>query len=254
MIDSSARATGHVSPREGAPPGSRVGVRLATLEDVPDLVRVLGRAFADDPYFAFLTSGAAHRAERMRAGWTGILRYASACLAATYTTDERTGVAIWLPPRYAIRSGIDSLRLVLAMARLRGWRRLRAVSDTVREIDGQRRRHVPGPHYYLEALAVDVGRQGRGIGTALMRPVLDRCDVSGLPACLETVNPRNLPLYERLGFLIVEELTLRDAGIRCWLMVRRPPVAGGAEASGPRSPTLNGGSSAEDRAGEGFRA
>ncbi len=79
------------------------------------------------------------------------------------------------------------------------------------------------PHYYLEALAVDVGRQRRGTGTALMQPILDRCDATGLPAWLETVNPQNLPLYERLGFLTVEERTLRDAGINCWLMVRQPP-------------------------------
>jgi ribosomal protein S18 acetylase RimI-like enzyme len=222
MIGTSALPTGHASQREPAA-GPRDGIRLATLEDVPDLARVLARAFADDPYFEFLTSGTAQRAERLRAAWTGILRYASAHLAATYTTDDRTGVAIWLPPRHAARSGLESLRLALAMARLRGWRRSRAASETVREITGRRQHHVPGAHYYLEALAVDVGRQRRGTATALMRPILDRCDATGLPACLETVNPRNLPLYERLGFLIVEKRTLRDAGIDCWLMVRRPP-------------------------------
>ena len=135
------------------------GVRLATPQDLPDLASVLARAFADDPYLAFLTSGDKQRVERLRAGWMGILRYASADLVATYTTDDRAGVAIWLPPRYPVRSRIDSVRLILAMARMRGWRRLRAGSDTVRQIAARRRHHVPGEHYYLEGLAVDVGRR-----------------------------------------------------------------------------------------------
>jgi ribosomal protein S18 acetylase RimI-like enzyme len=223
MTDSSALAIGHASPVEEAA-GPREGLRLAILQDVPDLASILARAFADDPYFAYLVPSGAHRTERMRAGWTAILRYASARLVATYTTNDRAGVAVWLPPRFAARSGIEALRLMLAMARMRGWRRSPAISETVREINSRRRYHVPGPHYYLEALGVDVGRQGRGMGTALMRPILDRCDATGLPASLETVNSRNLPLYERLGFRIVEELTLREPSIECWLMVRKPPT------------------------------
>jgi ribosomal protein S18 acetylase RimI-like enzyme len=225
MIATAARETGHGTPLvDGAAPDPRDGIRLAVAGDIPELAGVLARAFAGDPYFRYLTSGAAHPVERMHEGWTGILRYGSARLAATYKTDDRSGVAMWLPPRHPARSGIESLRLLLAMARLRGWRRLRAVSDIVREIDDRRRHHEPGPHYYLQALAVDVGRQGRGTGTALMRATLERCDAAGLPACLETVNPRNLPLYRRLGFQVVDTLTLGGTGIECWIL-RRPPAS-----------------------------
>lgn len=213
------------------------GVRPARLADIPDLVGILARAFADDPYMAYLTAGAAAPDRRLRAGWTAILRYASAGLTATYTTEDRTGVAVWLPPRAPSRSRIDSMRLKVAMARLRGLRRLRAVSNTVRDIDGRRRRHAPEPHYYLEALAVDVGRQGQGIGTALLAPILEQCDSSGLSASLETVNPRNLPFYERLGFAVVEEVTLPDAGTQCWLMLRTPrPADSGHRSTRGRCP------------------
>jgi RimJ/RimL family protein N-acetyltransferase len=43
-------------------------------------------------------------------------------------------------------------------------------------------------------------RQGHGHGTALLRPILDRCDREGVPAYLEASNPRCARLYERLGF------------------------------------------------------
>jgi ribosomal protein S18 acetylase RimI-like enzyme len=199
-----------------------LGIRLAVAADIPDLAGVLARAFAADPWFRYVTAGAADPRERMRAGWTGILRYGSARLVATDTTADLSGVAVWLPPGEIPRSRIDSLRLVLAMARLRGWRRVRSVSDAVREVDERRSRHAPGPHVYLQALAVDVGRQGRGIGTALMGATLERCDAAGLPACLETANPRSLPFYRRLGFEVVDELTIGVAGVDCWILRRSP--------------------------------
>ena len=42
--------------------------------------------------------------------------------------------------------------------------------------------------------------QGRGIGAAVIRPVLDRCDADGLPAYLESSNEQNLSFYARHGF------------------------------------------------------
>jgi len=156
----------------------------------------------------------------MLAGWTGILRYASARLSDTYTTEDRAGVAIWLPPGYHNPPLLDALRLGPAMARLAGWARVRSISNAVSELERRRHRHVPQPHYYLSALGVEPGRQGQGIGTALMRPVLDRCDRDHLPAYLETATDRNLPLYERHGFGVVEELTLPGAGVHGWLMRR----------------------------------
>lgn len=48
--------------------------------------------------------------------------------------------------------------------------------------------------------------QNRGLGEALMRPMLERCDESNMPAYLESTNPRNEPFYERLGFRRVGRL------------------------------------------------
>ncbi len=50
-------------------------------------------------------------------------------------------------------------------------------------------------------------QQGKGVGGALMRPVLEHCDAEGIPCYLESSKERNLPFYRRHGFEVVEELS-----------------------------------------------
>ncbi len=54
-----------------------------------------------------------------------------------------------------------------------------------------------------------------------MRPVLETCDERGLPAYLEATSERNKQLYQRHGFEVVGEITLRD-GPSLWPMWREP--------------------------------
>jgi GNAT superfamily N-acetyltransferase len=195
-------------------------VRLATPDEIPELAGVLARAFAHDPFYSYLAGDAPERNQRMKDGWTGILTFGSAHLVHTYTTDDRAGVAIWLPPGYRGPSVLDSLRQMPALARLAGWRRLRTVGDAVAALEERRHHHVPQPHFYLSALGVEPERQGTGTGTALMKPVLERADGDGMPAYLETATARNVLLYERLGFEVVEEMDLPRTDVRGWLMLR----------------------------------
>jgi ribosomal protein S18 acetylase RimI-like enzyme len=196
-------------------------VRRATRDEIPELAAVLTRAFARDPFYLFLAGEAPERSSRMRDGWRGILTFASAHLSDTWTTEDRAGVALWLPPGYSGPSFIDSLRIMPSIARLAGWRRLRLVADAVGTLERRRHHHVQRPHFYLSALGVEPQRQGEGVGSALLRPVLDRCDQRRIPAYLETATARNVLLYERLGFDVVEELTLPRSDVHGWLM-RRP--------------------------------
>jgi ribosomal protein S18 acetylase RimI-like enzyme len=70
------------------------------------------------------------------------------------------------------------------------------------------------PHWYLPTLGVEPDSQGRGLGSRLMRPVLDRCDSERLPAYLEASSPRSRALYERHGFEVTKEVRLPKDGPR----------------------------------------
>jgi GNAT superfamily N-acetyltransferase len=200
-------------------------VRLATSGEIGDMAGVLARAFVSDPFYAYLVGNASERTQRMRDGWTGILRFTSDRLSSTYTTDDHAGVAIWHPPGYHGAGFVDSLRLLPSVSRLAGgYRRLREISRAIETLEERRRHHVPEPHFYLSALGVEPERQGEGIGTALMQPVLERADRDGIPAYLETATGRNVLLYERQRFAVVEELTLPGTDVHGWLMRRTPTV------------------------------
>jgi len=109
------------------------------------------------------------------------------------------GVALWLAPD----AGPDEA----ALGRLiEGSVAAEKQADLAEVIEQMVRFHPEEPHWYLPFIGVDPACQGQGVGTALLRAMLARCDAERLPAYLESTNPRNQPFYELLGFRAVGEI------------------------------------------------
>ena len=53
-------------------------------------------------------------------------------------------------------------------------------------------------------------RKCRGLGAEALAPTLSVCDAEGMPAYLESSNPRNMTLYRRHGFVEIGEIPLPD--------------------------------------------
>jgi len=81
--------------------------------------------------------------------------------------------------------------------------------------------HPKEPHWYLMAVGVVPEAQGQGRGSALLEPVLERCDEERVPAYLEASTADNARLYERLGFEPGEEVEALP-GVRVRPMWRPP--------------------------------
>ncbi len=88
-------------------------------------------------------------------------------------------------------------------------------------------------HEYLWMIAVAPGRQGEGLGSALVQHVLDRCDGEGVAAYLEASSARSRGLYERLGFAFTGSALELPDGPPMWPMWRDPSSEslGGAAGS-----------------------
>ena len=70
-------------------------------------------------------------------------------------------------------------------------------------------------------LGTEPSRQGEGLGSAVMQPVLEECDRLEIPAYLETGTERNVAFYTRHGFHVSDEFRL-PKGPPIWLMWRDP--------------------------------
>ncbi len=191
-------------------------IRKIGIDDRAAVTDLLVAAFDDDPWFNFVATNDAHRRQRMRRWLRRGLERKALPAGESYMTAGCEGVALWMPPGLAAGGLLDDLELRLTLLRVCGLRRLRAVLAGIRVVITAEPR---APHVELRILAVAPQSQGRGIASALVRPMLRRCDERGLDVALLCTKERNVDLYRRFGFDVAVEVHVPD-GPRLWQMWR----------------------------------
>lgn len=191
--------------------------------------QVLARSFREDPIARYLFPNDTRRAHLLPWYLGSAVHYCSN-YGEVYVTETMNGVAAWLPPGkirvsnywHMFRSGMLFAPLKVGPAAFSRLMALRAYTEAAHE------RWAPQEHWYLFVLGVEPSSQGRGIGGALMDPVLAQADSENTPCYLETQYEKNLPFYEKHGFEVVQEGTVPNSGPRIWAMIRQPgkPSAG----------------------------
>jgi len=183
---------------------------------------VLALAFHRDPIACSVFPEEARRGQVLQWMFHCHLRYGLQ-YGEVYTTDGVDGVAIWLSPGETTQTLWRVLRTGALAAPLRfGWRAFLRSMTFLAFATAWHRQYAPEAHWYLFYLGVTPRRQGRGIGSALLQPVLARADAHQLPCYLETGVARNVPFYARHGFQVVAEGALPRGGPPLWAMVRAP--------------------------------
>jgi len=194
-------------------------VRLAGPDDAPAAGHSLSRAFRDDPLFEWFIPGIDKDARARRLGrfFVETMRM-HLRLGGVWTSADHKGAALWIPPGQKI----PLTRQLRTGVRYAGAVR-RNVLRGVRALSTMEKHHPKDPpHWYLAVLGTDPDHQGKGIGSALLAPVLERADREGVPAYLESSKERNVLYYERFGFRVQSQLTIPKGGPPVWLMWRDP--------------------------------
>jgi ribosomal protein S18 acetylase RimI-like enzyme len=193
-------------------------VRKARADEAAELAQTLARAFHEDPAMGWIFEDEAFRRERSPGNFELYLRRFWLEHDETFTTASVAGVCVWeLPGKWKV-SILRQLAALPALLRLDG----RIAIRLLRAVTSLEAGHPDEPHYYLPMIGVDPDWQGRGLGSALLAPMLERCDREGVPAYLEASTPRNRELYKRHGFVVTEEFKLAKVGPPLWRMWRAP--------------------------------
>jgi GNAT superfamily N-acetyltransferase len=171
---------------------SETSIRVATASDEDRAIAVLALAFATDPV-ARWTWRNQHTYLTHFATFTRAFGGRSFAAGTAHLAGDFDGVALWLPPGVEPDSETMAALVVQTVPEAE-----QAEMFAVLEQMGHY--HPAEPHWYLPMIGIDPTRQGRGFGSALLQHALSICDRDGVPAYLESSNPKNLPLYQRHGF------------------------------------------------------
>jgi ribosomal protein S18 acetylase RimI-like enzyme len=208
-------------------PADAIPIRRMTKKDYPEVLAVTSRAFWFDPLIDFFSKNLLHEYRMLPSLFSGYLKDVMAPGARAWVGEHQgrpRGIAGWLPPGGYPRPTRQEVRrnLYSAAALTRGRHRLMAVR-LLTEVD---KHHPHEPHWYLALLATDPTVQGRGVGTALLAPILEQCDEEGILAYTETQKEANVSWYARAGFAVTREVQLPGTP-PVWCL-RRQPHAGPA--------------------------
>ena len=182
-------------------------IRSAQPAEAETLASTLASAFAEDPLFRWVTGAESGESIEPK------LRVLFGALVKqefrrddhlVVTNDDGSAVAVWMHPNQWKMSALTTIRVLPRMVRALGTKtpRMLGAFNAIEKV------HPEPEHYFLEALGTAQRVQGRGLGSAVIRPMLDRCDAEGMPAYLESSNPQNIPFYARHGFQPTGEIAV----------------------------------------------
>jgi ribosomal protein S18 acetylase RimI-like enzyme len=196
----------------------RPSARVAGAVDRDLVLDIVVDAFFDDPLASWVFEERERRQEGLRAFYgpqvhrfpdTGVMLVAPGGEAAS----------IWFAPApddglAAVYDGFADM-LVDVLGEETAHRKLAGLAQIGAG-------HPSTPHWYLATVGTRSAAQGQGWGPTVITPVLDRADAAGVPAYLESSNPRNVPFYERLGFTVTGTVQMPEDGPVVTFMLRPP--------------------------------
>jgi GNAT superfamily N-acetyltransferase len=178
-------------------------IRTATAADAERCLAVLTLAFSGDPPCRWTWPDPRQYLEAFprfaKAFGGGAIEHGTANYYEGFS-----GVALWLAPGVAP----DEASLMSVIEDTVAATRRDAMFSMFEQMGAF---HPREAHWHLPLVGVDPAHQRKGIGAALLRPVLNACDRQKVLAYLEATSPLNVPLYERHGFEALGSIQVADA-------------------------------------------
>ena len=196
--------------------GGSAGVREVGADRYAAAARTLAAAFVDDPVKCHLVGRSVVAVAQSEPFFRA---FAAISHTRVFATAGNEAAAIWGPPghwKVPVRSIVRNTPMFL---RLYGRRFI----PNLRFLTTLEAAHPSEPHYYLEFIGTDPAHQGKGHGSALLRPMLAQADAEGVGAYLESSKESNIAFYARFGFELRPTLSFAGRNApQMWPMWRDP--------------------------------
>lgn len=192
-------------------------VRDGTAADRDGAVETIVAAFIADPLLTWVFAG--DRYHRGATAFFDCLYDLRVSGGEIRVVDDLSAVSLWTPPGGYRQSPAEREArwgVFEAEARPEETERFTRFVSALDE-DGEEHPEC----WHLGVVASHPARQGQGLGTAVIAPLLESADAERLPAHLETATESNLGYYARLGFEVLRVVDVPD-GPRIWEMWREP--------------------------------
>jgi ribosomal protein S18 acetylase RimI-like enzyme len=194
--------------------------RRAIEADRERVIDCLTAAFATDPVMSWIGRRDAKRDAGRRAMFGFLVDKLGLPGRELWTADDHSAAALWIPPERADMKlpWWEEVRLFPTIVSFTGVAGLPRVDAFRKAAD----KHHPKtkPHFYLMTIGVEPKFQGQGLGSALLEANLAAIDTKGLPTYLESSNEKNVPLYRRHGYQVINEFRPVSDGPPLWGMWR----------------------------------
>jgi len=183
--------------------------------------RVIGGAFLHYPLMMYAFEG---RTEQERGRL--LHKLYSRCVAAAdmyggvIVMPNELGAVIWLPGKNftlglakEIRSGMAVIPFQL------GPKATLRLMNHDGESEGWIVKNAGPEMGYIWCLGVAAEARGKGYSRVLIEQCIDQMRLLGLKECwLKTEDPKNVTIYQRIGFSLMHEMVVKSSGIRSWAM------------------------------------
>lgn len=161
----------------------------------------------------------AYDLRKMKAFWEIALRASYNHAYSISDNIQANGIAVFFPPEYKDIGIISYLKA--------GGYKLISKLDVVRMLRFDnfaskiKKKYTDKNTWYLFSFAVLPEARGKGIGSTLLKSMLNYFDQRNQACYLETLKKENVSLYEHYGFKLMEEVKVPGTDMTLYAMLRK---------------------------------
>ncbi len=195
-------------------------------EDIKRAALTLADAFQKDPIWKRLFKEGISL-EQQGVLYESPVRYCYHYGEVYATSKQMEGIFAWLPGHL---SDMNLWRLIRSGSILPGIRSINSCTtmywkqpQILKPIETDRKHHMKDRQYiYLMIIGVATEFQGKGFGKQMIQTLIEKSNTEQIPLYLETETDKNVKIYERFGFKLIQKITLPIIHLPMWEMIREP--------------------------------